>query len=498
MKPYKSLAQVRPILASNRLPIKLEKVKGRWEILPGSGGLITALAPVLKDNKGVWIGWPGALVDRSIKRLFEIKQEEIGYQLEPVDLTEQEVIEYYRGFSNEALWPLFHDLLDHCNFDSSHWATYQTVNKKFAESISVHASSGDFIWVQDYHLIMVGHYLSEMGLRERTAFFLHIPFPPKDIYIKLPWRQEIIEAFLSYRLVGFQTERDRRNFIHCVKHLLPMAQISHHRKYPYIKSEYGYTRIGSYPISIDFKSFNDDAKAKEVADMAWYFHEKFPQQKIILGVDRLDYTKGIPLRLLAFENCLERYPEMREKVTLVQIVVPSRMKVPEYQQMKRQIDEIVGRINSRFTRHGWVPIHYIFDFLSRHELLGYYRVAEIALITPLKDGMNLVAKEYCASCVDEKGVLILSEFAGAAARLKIGALLVNPFSIEEVADSIYRAYHMETDEQISRMKLMRGEVRKNNVFRWVDQFVKSFGYYQNGSMPAEDEEILSVSGREES
>jgi trehalose 6-phosphate synthase/phosphatase len=481
-RPTKKISNFLPIIVSNRLPVKIEAVDGDWQIKPGTGGLVTALAPVLKNSKGTWIGWPGAPVNSKIKQLLKHNAAKIGYDLHTVNLSEDEIKGYYRGFSNEAIWPLFHDLLDQCNFETKHWETYQTVNYKFAAAVAAKITGENFIWVQDYHLMLVGHFLNEMGFANRTAFFLHIPFPPKDIFIRLPWRHEILEALLSYRLVGFQTERDRRNFIHCVRHLIPTAHVSHHKKYPYIRYNNQITRIGSFPISIDFKHFNDDAASNEVADAAWFIHERYPDQKIILGVDRLDYTKGIPHRLLAFENCLERYPELKEKITLVQVVVPSRTNVVEYQQMKSQIDEMVGRISGRFTRRGWVPIHYIYGTLSRTELLGYYKAAEIALITPLKDGMNLVAKEYCACCVDNTGMLILSEFAGAADRLKNGAILVNPYNLEEVADAIHRACYTDLEEQKMRMKIMRGDINRHNVFKWVDQFISSF-YFQSDSAP---------------
>jgi trehalose 6-phosphate synthase len=461
------MSELKPLIVSNRLPVKFEQVDGEWQLLPGSGGLVTALTPVLKNNYGCWIGWSGAPKNEHLDSLLKQIISELGYNLEPVDLTEEEVDGYYYGFSNEALWPLFHDLLDHCNFETDHWETYQSVNYKFAAAVAARATTDNFIWVHDYHLLMVGHFLHEMGFKDRTAFFLHIPFPPKDIFVRLPWRLEILEALLSYRLVGFQTERDRRNFIHCLKYLLP-------------------TR--SFPISIDFKSFNDTAASKDIADAAWFIHEKYPDQKIILGVDRLDYTKGIPHRLLAFENCLKRYPELRKRICLMQIVVPSRTEVPEYQQMKRQIDEMVGRINSLFTHGGWVPIHYIYKTFNQTDLLGLYRASELALITPLKDGMNLVGKEYCASSIEETGVLILSEFAGAAISLKDGAILVNPYNIEEVADAIYRAFYMDIEEQKQRMRKMRGLIRKNNVFKWVEQFIKSF-YFEAAIKPDNSPEV---------
>ncbi len=476
MVPSKKISELKPIIVSNRLPIKLEMVDGKWEIQEGSGGLITALAPVLKNNNGTWVGWPGGPVNDELKNFLNAQADDIGYHLSPVEITEEEIIGYYRGFSNQSIWPLLHDLLGMCNFQTDHWESYQRVNYKFAKAVAETSSGNDFIWIQDYHLMLVGHFLSEMGIKDRAAYFLHIPFPPKDIFLKLPWRQEIMEALLHYHLVGFQTERDRRNFISCLKYLMPSAKISHHRKYPFIRYQGNTTRIGAFPISIDFKQFRDLAKSKEVSDSAWYTHEKYPNQKLILGVDRLDYTKGIPHRLLAFENCLKRYPELREKITLIQLVVPSRSKVQQYKDMKRQIDELVGRINSQFGRHGWNPINYMFTTLPKPELLGLYKAAEIALITPLKDGMNLVSKEFCASSVEDKGVLILSEFAGSADQLKDGAILVNPYNIEEVGDAIFQAFYMSEEEQVSRMQKMRRSVMKYDVHRWVDQFIDVYQY----------------------
>ncbi len=469
------IKRLKPTIVSNRLPIKIESDETGRHVIPGTGGLVTALAPVLRDHQGIWIGWPGAPIDQELKYLLRTESRRFGFELRMVDLTPEEIAGFYSGFANEALWPLFHDLLDRCNFDVSDWREYQSANRKFALAVKNDSPRDNFIWIHDYHLILTGHYLRELGTTD-TAFFLHIPFPPKDIFIKLPWRRQIMEGFLAYKLIGFQTERDRRNFISCLRYLLPEARISHHRKFPFICYKGQTTRLGAFPISIDFKGFYNLSRSREVAEAAWFFHERFPNQKIMVGVDRLDYTKGIPRRLLAFENCLVRYPELRRKITLVQLVVPSRTEVPEYQAMKKKIDELVGRINGRFTEQGWAPIHYIFGTLSRVELFGVYRASEIALITPLKDGMNLVAKEYCAACIDDRGTLILSEFAGAAEELKNGALIVNPYDIEEVADAIKAAFDMPFDEQKRRLALLRATVSKYHIFRWVEQFLDSFKF----------------------
>ncbi len=465
----------RILIVSNRLPIRISREKGKVSVKPGSGGLVTALAPVLRDRGGIWIGWDGDPIGRAPKRLLDKHSNSSGYLLKPISLTAKEVAEHYQGFSNEALWPLFHDLLDHCHFSRQNWTTYRQVNRKFAKAVTSEAKPGDLIWVHDYHLLMVGRYLEETEVKAKKAFFLHIPFPPWDLFMRLPWRTEIIHSLLAYDLLGFQTERDRRNFIQCVRACFPAIRVKGDPRNQIIDHGGRPIRLGAFPISIDYEAFNHLAASDDVAERAWLIHERLPNRKLVLGVDRLDYTKGIPERLEAFQVLLQKYPQMRGKVTLVQIAVPSRTDVPEYQLMKENIDRTIGRINGQYTRAGWTPIHYIYRNLSRLELVSYYRTSEIALITPLKDGMNLVAKEYCASSVENLGVLILSEFAGAAITLRRGALLVNPYNVEHVADQIFEACQMPKAQQQSRMSQLRREIRRNNVFRWVDSFLRATG-----------------------
>ncbi len=310
-------------------------------------------------------------------------------------------------------------------------------------------------------------------MRRRTGFFLHIPFPPLDGFVRLPWRFQILDALLQYDLIGFQTVRDRRNFIDCVRMLMPQSRIAGQGHIVHCLLPEREVLVGTFPISIDFKQFAEFSGAQEVQDQAWIIHANLPEQQLILGVDRLDYTKGIPDRLHAFANALERYPELRRKVTLIQVVVPSRQEVPEYESLKGEIEQLVGEINGRFTEVGWTPIQYIYRSLSRVELLSYYRTCEIALITPLKDGMNLVAKEFCACSIENNGVLILSEFAGAAAQLQNGALLVNPYDIRGVADAIYLASTMDGATRQARMEKMRRSIQKNDIFRWVNGFLRA-------------------------
>ncbi len=464
------------VVVSNRLPFAFRREpSGRWRALPGAGGLVTALLPVLRHRGGTWIGWPGASESMpDLSQELAAASEDAGYALRGVALTAEEVRGFYEGFANEVIWPLFHDLQSLCNFDPGYWQAYCTVNRKFAYVVREASSQEDFIWVHDYHLMNVAAELRRLDVASRIGFFLHIPFPPLDIFLKLPWRMQLLEALLEYDLVGLQTVRDRHNFTQCVRALLKDARIEGRGQVLLATYRGRTTRIGAFPISIDYNAFMRQAASAEVAAGARELHALLPKRKLILGIDRLDYTKGIPLRLKAFQNVLERYPELRERISLIQVVVPSREDIAEYRGLKSEIEQLTGKINGSFARPGgWVPVWYAYRSLSRMELLAYYRAADIALITPLKDGMNLVAKEYCACSIEEDCVLILSEFAGAAVQLAKGALLVNPYDIEGVADAIRLAYQMDAAERRARMRRLRRSVREHDVFWWVDAFLRA-------------------------
>lgn len=463
----------RLVVVSNRLPISINQdEKGEWSITPGSGGLVTALAPVMRRNSGVWVGWPGCSEEAPVQRLFEEFHLSENYQLLGVPLNPQEEHDYYRGLANAALWPLFHDMLGQCHFHEPHWQTYKQVNHRFAQSVLDIQQEHDFVWVHDYQLTLVGKALRELGYTRQLGYFLHIPFPSVDLYRRLPWRRELLEGLLAYDLLGFQTVHDQRNFVNCVINLIPEVRVvARHPREIHLHYNSRHIIAGHFPISIDFSEFSDAAAGKEVADAAWYLHEHYEGRQLLLGVDRLDYTKGIPQRFEAFARLLEKYPAMRGKVCLIQIVVPSRTRVPGYQDLKETLDQLAGSINARFGEAGWIPIHYYFRSLDRTQLLAHYRAAEMALITPLRDGMNLVAKEYCAASVDGQSVLILSEFAGAADQLGRGALLVNPYDVETTADTIYQAFHMDRAERNRRMQKLRQHLRHHDVHRWVRSFV---------------------------
>jgi alpha,alpha-trehalose-phosphate synthase [UDP-forming] len=465
----------RLIVVSNRLPYAFSRVGRRWRAEPGAGGLVTALLPVLRDRGGTWIGWPGAHgAAREFRPALKHAGREAGYELVPVSLSAEEVANFYQGFTNEVIWPLFHDLPSLCNFDPAYWRSYLAVNDKYAKALRARAGERDFVWVHDYHLMHLAAALRRRGVRSRLAFFLHIPFPSPDIFLKLPWRESVMHALMQFDSLGFQTTRDRRNFLDCLQALEPGARIEGRGTVQSVRLGARAVSVGSFPISIDYNAFMRRAAAPEVAAKARELHALLPKRRLVLGIDRLDYTKGITLRLKAFQHLLTHHPEMRGRVSLLQVVVPSREAIPQYERMKSEIEQLAGRINGAFARPGgWVPVWYEYRSLTRLELLAYYRAADIALITPLKDGMNLVAKEYCACSIEEDCVLILSEFAGAAEQLGGDALLVNPFDIEAVAAAIREAVLMSPAERTARMRRMRRSVRRQDVFWWVEGFLKA-------------------------
>ena len=474
MAKQKQKINKRLIVVSNRLPIVISKENNQWGIQPGSGGLITALTPILKENKSLWVGWPGTGGKAPVQKLLDQFGSEQGYKLVGIPLTQQEIERYYWGFSNGTLWPLLHDLLGYCKFNLEDWQTYVAVNKKFARAIKKLNRENDIIWVHDYQLSMVGHFLKKLKVRQPLAYFHHIPFPSLDLLRRLPWKTEYTKALLAFDLLGFQTLRDRRNFVNTVTSLISEASIlQRQRNFTLIKYGERIIQARNLPISIDFNEFNNAAHSPEVQDAAWYLHENLHERQLMLGIDRLDYTKGIPERFLAFELALEKYPELKQKISLLQVVVPSRTLDPYYQKLKEQLEQMTGRINARFGDAGWIPIHYIFRSLDNTQLIAHYRTSEIAFITPLRDGMNLVAKEYCACSVENNGVLILSEFAGAADQLGEKALLVNPYDIEKTADTIYQAFTMPLEERQQRMRWLRNQVQRNDVHQWLRYFMRA-------------------------
>jgi trehalose 6-phosphate synthase/phosphatase len=465
----------RLLVVSNRLPVTIERVAEHWHSRPASGGLVTALTPVLRQREGLWVGWPGASPEEGLDldAMLAEAGEAAGFNLRAVTLTTEERDNFYYGFSNEIIWPLFHGLHTRCNFDPAYWHAYRAVNRRFAHAVKEVLHPNDFIWVHDYHLMHVAQELREVGVHQKIGFFLHIPFPPPEIFLKLPWRFDVLQALLEFDVLGFQTQSYRRNFAHCIRSAMAGMSVRGRGRVTTAKTPNRDVQLGVFPISIGFNEFAEKAASPEVTERTAQVRAQFPERKILLGVDRLDYTKGIPERLRALAKAFERYPGLLRNVTLIQIVVPSRTAMDEYQGLKSEIEMLVGEINGKFTVPGWIPIHYVFRSLDRTDLTAFYRAADVMWVTSLRDGMNLVAKEYCACRTDNDGVLILSEFAGSAATMHGEALLVNPHDQEGMADAVYNAVMMGKREQRTRMRRLRQGIRKHDVFWWLDTFLRA-------------------------
>src|SRR5262245_40474996 len=443
------------VVASNRLPVTVRQ--GR-SIERSSGGLVSALDPALREMGGTWVGYPGSVRKVDCEHL----RRELGYSVAPVFLSAAQVRGYYRGFSNRTLWPLFHSLVEHVKLEPRDWTTYESVNEHFAAAIAGVARSADLIWIHDYHLMRTGLHLRKRLPEARLAFFLHIPFPPHDVFRILPWCGPLLQGVLSCDLVGFHCPSHAINFLDCAERLLG-SQVD--RAQGLIQYDGHTIRTQVFPLGIDFEAFNERARsaARSGATSAL---------RIILGVDRLDYTKGIPERIRAFDQLLRRHKQYRGKVSLVQLAVPSRSEMPEYRALKREIDEMVGRVNGLYGTCEWTPVQYLHQSVTPAHLAAMYRDADVALVTPLRDGMNLVAKEFIACQVDEPGVLILSRLAGVAETMEESdALLVNPYNVEGITQPLHRALTMRREERAARIERLRERERRNDLYHWLDDFL---------------------------
>lgn len=460
------------LLVSNRLPYNLPRA--HLPLSRNVGGLVNALEPVLVDRGGGWIGWDGVPLS-SVKAVQSALQSTKSYRtpsgidLHGVPLSDREVSRYYRGFSNRTLWPLFHDFADKTVFNPEDYGAYFQVNRRFAEVVVSRLTPASRVWVQDFHLMLVPQYLRELGFDGRIDFFLHIPFPALDIYRKLPWRAELVRGILASDAIGFHVDAYRDHFVDAARSLCGALRIGRDRN-GCIRLSHGGRECGifSAPIGIDVSDFERLASTEEIRARARRIAESYDSCRILFGADRLDYTKGIQERLRAFEHFLSICPEAIGKVVLIQVVVPGRSQVEEYRMMKREIDREVGRINGEFGRAGWQPIHYRYRALDRKDLIAMYRAADVALVTPLRDGMNLVAAEYAASRVDEDGALVLSEFAGLA-ECVAGAILVNPYDLAGCARAIGKALELSREERRQRMRMLRRHIKGNPATEWAER-----------------------------
>jgi len=453
----------RLLIVSNRTPYVLRMGKDGRRIEKTIGGMVSALEPVLLTQGGMWMGWGEGEVEREIGSIY-IPEEDPRYQVKFIALSQKDVTEFYYGFSNTVLWPLCHYFLGRCRFSTSQWKAYERVNRKFADSVLVELRDHDFTWVHDYHLALVPRLLREQKPRSRVAFFWHIPFPHPDVFRALPWRAEILQGLLGNDLLGFHLESYADNFLDCAAQILK-AEVDRTRRLVVYRGRR--TAVRAFPVGVDVDYHERIVRQPQTSHRAEKIRRDLHCEVMALGVERLDYTKGILERLWAVERFLELYSEFRRRFVLVQIAVPSRTRVEEYKRLKREIDETVGRINGRFSEVGWTPVRYLYRGIPHEELIAYYLAADLALVTPLRDGLNLAAKEYVA--VKENGALILSEFAGAAVELP-QALLVNPFNTEEVAQTIHRALHMTDGERRSRIAEMRDRVKTHDIHWWRKSF----------------------------
>lgn len=458
------------VVVANRLPIDMERLPDgsvTWKRSPG--GLVTALEPLLRKQHGAWIGWSG-VVDGPEEPITED-----GLQLYPVRLSAEDVAEYYEGFSNATLWPLYHDVIVKPIYHRDWWDRYVDVNRRFAEATSRAAARGATVWVQDYQLQLVPKMLRNLRPDLTIGFFLHIPFPPVELFMQMPWRAEIIDGLLGADLVGFHLAGGAQNFLFLSRRL---AGAETSRASVGVRSRFGEVtlgsrtvKVGAFPISIDSAELDAAARNRSIRKRAKQIRAELGNpRKILLGVDRLDYTKGIDVRLKAFSELLAEGRAKRDDTVLVQLATPSRERVESYRTLRNEIEQQVGHINGEYGEVGQPVVHYLHRPVPRDELIAFFVASDVMLVTPLRDGMNLVAKEYVACRSDLGGALVLSEFTGAAAELR-QAYLTNPHDLDGVKDAIEAALNQTVEEGRRRMRAMRRQVLAHDVDRWARAFL---------------------------
>ena len=459
----------RVVLVSNRLPVAVQLDRGEPVVERSAGGVATGLRGLHDRSEGVWIGWPGDVSRLDAEQRAKLLSDLAERRCLPVYLTADEVTGYYDGFSNGVLWPLFHYLLDRIPPHSHEWDVYRAVNEKFADAVASAHRPGDLVWVHDYQLALVPQMLRVRVPGVRVGYFLHIPFPSTEVFRTLPWREPLLEGMLGADLLGFHTLRYQDHFSSSVHRILGIPTQG-----DTIRVEGREIRIGVFPIGVDAPTLSSLAEDADVANDVATIRAEARGERILLGIDRLDYTKGIPRRMLAFERLLEREPSWKGKVRLVQVAVPSRGDVASYQDFRSELDRLVGRINGAFSTVDWSPIRYVQRSMDEKRLVALYRAADVMLVTPLRDGMNLVAKEFVTCRSDQDGVLVLSEFAGAAAEMG-EALQVNPYDIDAMAVAYHQALTMPEEERRVRMRALRQRVATHDVHQWAQGFIDALG-----------------------
>lgn len=465
------------LIVSNRLPLQVSILKDEIEVTPSVGGLATGLKTVHKEGNGIWIGWSG-ITNEELNTELETKVNKAitREQCVSVNLTQNDLDLYYYGFSNRTLWPLFHYFIEYTEYSPESWEAYKAVNQKFADKVLEYAEDGDKIWIQDYQLLLVPAMIKAEKPNLSIGFFNHIPFPSYEIFRIFPKRKELLKGMLGADLIGFHTYDYERHFLSSAKRILSL-EVNFNK----VTYNNRIIKVDSFPMGIDYEKFEQAALIhdKKGEDEKSEIQKRLDQHlqnedgiKMILSIDRMDYTKGIPNRIKAFEYFLKKYPEFQEKIRLIMLAVPSRSQVPQYQRLKQETDELVGRINGEYSTVSWTPIWYFYRALPFDNLIDLYTSSDVALITPVRDGMNLVAKEYIATRTRKDGVLVLSEMTGASKELN-EALLINPFNYEEIADSIKQALEMPKEEQTKRMQALQERVSRYSVKKWANEFMSS-------------------------
>jgi trehalose 6-phosphate synthase/phosphatase len=465
----------RIIVVSNRLPFTVEEENGEVRFKQSAGGVATGLKSLLETMPPLlspkpdylWVGWPGGAISEQQKSEVQSRARS-EFRSHGVFLSEEDFENFYQGFCNKTIWPLFHYFPANAGYDENYWLQYKKVNEVFAAALLEVARPDDILWIHDYHLMLLPDLIRRKLPRVQIGFFLHIPFPQLEIFRLLPakWRREILEGLLGADVIGFHTHDYMEYFLRCVQRIL-----GHKHRIGHLAVGDRLVKVGAFPMGVDFKRFNSAAKSPEGLKKKAELRKTFGDTKIIISVDRQDYSKGIIHRLQGFETMLERNPEWHGKVTLLMIVVPSRIGIRDYEGMKKQIEELVGRINGKFGAIHWAPINYHYRSVPFDTLVALYAMSDVALVTPLRDGMNLVAKEYVACRTDRTGVLILSEMAGAAKELG-EAVIVNPNHREEIAEALKLALEMPCKEQIRRNRTMQNRLRRSDVAQWAMGFMK--------------------------
>ena len=465
------------IIISNRLPLQINLENNSLEVTPSVGGLATGLKSFHQAGDSIWIGWSGLTEEEIPENLLdEVAQKAREEKCIAVNLTSNEIDGFYYGFSNRTIWPLFHYFMEYTEAEQDYWEIYRQVNQKYADEVLKHYTEGDEIWVHDYQLLLVPDMIRQQAPEAVIGFFNHIPFPSYEVFRTLPWRDEVLKGMLGADLIGFHTYDYERHFLSAVSRIL-----RHQVDFNKITLPDRIVKVDSFPMGIDYEKFekaalehfeNTAEDQSELQRRLDHHLKATPDAKLILSIDRLDYSKGIAHRIRAFEYFLEKNPEYIEKVRLVMLAVPSRSNVPQYQLLKREIDELVGRINGKFSTVSWTPIWYFYRSMPFDNLIDLYTSCDIALLTPIRDGMNLVAKEYIATRTNHTGVLILSEMAGAAHEMN-EALIINPNNFEQIASALKQAIEMPEEEQIQRNKLLQKRLKRYSVEKWATDFMNS-------------------------